>query len=279
MRTIFRDRLIWFLLVGAAVFWVADQQQQIDDQVIRIDKPVVKRLISQWITQSTRTPSPQEVEALIAEYIREEVMFREAIALGFDQQDTIVRRRLVQKMDFFIQDNIAVSDAHDDQLTAYYQANSDKYLIPLKFSFEHVYYQADTEGATIARDLQRLQNNQVSADGVGTAFMWQSTYKNMTVTQIEAIFGDNFAQALVEISQEFPEHEAPRWVGPIDSHYGRHLIYLQRVEQPHLQPMADILDVIAVDWEQEQIAQEKAKQWHAIRNKYIVVEEFSIDSE
>ena len=144
MKSWLRDPLIFFLIAGMGLFFIASwfEPEDIPYDITLTDADL-QRLNDQWRLQMRRDPTNQELEGLVGQLIKEEIYYREAQRLNLDHNDTIVRRRLVQKLTFLTED-IATAQAPDEAaLRAFYEDHPERYKLPERYTFKHRYFSAD----------------------------------------------------------------------------------------------------------------------------------------
>ncbi len=236
-----RDPLILFLLAGTVIFFVADWLAEDDiPYAIEVTDQDLKRLSDQWQMQMRRPPSPQELAGLVDQFVKEEIYYREARRLGLDANDTIVRRRMVQKLTFLTED-IATAAAPDEaQLRAYYDANLDDYRLPERISFKHRYFSADRRENAQADAAAALGDDTVSGD----PFMLQREYGQRSAREIRDLFGREFADQIMHL----PVSE--QWQGPIKSAYGWHAVLVTAKAPATTQPFTQVAKRVASDAQQ-----------------------------
>ena len=240
-----KDPLTLFLAFGLIIFFAerlfagdADS-----DYLIEITPGQQARIFDQWQAQMGRPPTEPEASGLLEQWIREEIFYREAKKLGLDDNDTIIRRRLAQKLTFLNEDLANAEAPSDAELAAFFQANLDDYLIPERFSFEHRYFSSDRRDDAEA-DAQAALAEPESA---GDPFILQKSYAERSAREIGDLFGRDFADALAGLDRDQPE----RWQGPIPSAYGWHLIRLIDTA-PNREPlMSEVLEAVQRDYLQE----------------------------
>jgi peptidyl-prolyl cis-trans isomerase C len=208
LRRWLREPLLHVLLIGATLFVVyyalnpgAGQRQDSNRIAITADDLAQIRLA--WMAQWRRPPTPEELRNLLDGKIREEVLFREAMGLGLDKDDTIVKRRLAQKMEFVMEDASALREPADDELRRWFAQNAQRFAMPSLVTFRHLYFSPDLRG-TRARDdsmeaLRKLADKPEESpelEGLSDPFMFQDFYAERSPDQIAGIFGRSFAQAL-----------------------------------------------------------------------------------
>ena len=215
-----RDPLFAFLLVGAAIFgaelWLGGAT---DDRTIIVPQAQVDRLAALWQTQMGRPPESGELEALIDDHVREEVMVREAARLGLDQGDAIIRRRLAQKLSFLTEDLATFEPPSADELRTYFAENKGRYATPAVITFSHIYFSPDRRGDA-AGDAERALAT-LDPDAwrrTGDPFMLGRTYAHASHSRIESDFGADFLGTLDRLAP------TAVWQGPVESAYGFHLL-------------------------------------------------------
>ena len=251
---LFREPLLHFLLVGGLLFAadaVLRDRAAPSDQVIRISEPEIDRLRAQWTRQYQRSPAPEEIQGLIDARLREEVLFREALAMGLDQDDSIVRRRLAQKLEFLIEDLAAAREPTEAELSAFFEARQEGYQLPARVSFSQVFFSPDRRGRAAKPDASlvlaglRPETLAAAAADQGDRFMMGASYSEQRPQDVEAVFGPEFVQALFEI-------EPGGWSGPIPSAYGWHLVRIEARSPSRLPTLAQVADQVRHDWSYEQ---------------------------
>jgi hypothetical protein len=243
-----------FVLVGALLFavdGVLREPAAPSDRTIRITEAEIDRLRAQWTKQYQRQPAPAEMQRLVDARVREEVLYREALAMGLDQDDGIVRRRLAQKLEFLIEDLVAARAPTDAELGAFFEARRESYRLPARVSFSHVYFSPDRRGRAAERDAQlvlaglRRETLPAAAADRGDGFMMGGSYRQQSADDIEEVFGSEFAAALLAL-------EPGDWAGPIASAYGWHLVRIEARNEARLPKLDEVLDQVRHDWSYEQ---------------------------
>jgi len=257
-----RERLTWFVLIGALLFGVDLWRQRQADHDIQISLPLVEKLVAQWTGQTKRPPSPQDLDLLIEGYIREEILVREARRLGMDVDDVIIRRRLAQKMEFVLgEDQLDVDQPDDQVLRAYYEANPTLFRVPARRSFRHIFLGPHAENA-----LELIMRARTAPDmwrQMGQPFMLQREYLERSFNDVAETFGGEFAQSVFEIADE-------QWQGPIASAYGHHLVSVT-AQSPEIMPeFVTVIDRVAQTWLKQQEIQAAEAAWQALRASYRV---------
>jgi len=222
----FREPLVHFLLIGALLFVIFDVVGEggVDrDARIVITAQDQEQLIAIWMKQWRRPPTAQEFQGLLEAHVREQVLYREAMAMGLDEGDTIIRRRLAQKMEFLAQDIGDAVKPSEDELAAFLGDNLDRFVFPARYTFSHVYVSRDRRGDAAEGFAETtLEKLRAGADpeGLGDRFMLQRHFDRRSQSEIAQQFGSVFAERLVEL-----EHGV--WQGPVVSGYGLHLVRIE----------------------------------------------------
>ncbi len=261
MKNWLKDPLIAFLGLGAALFAAAgllDSDAQ--NRVIDVDAAEVNRLTQQWNAQMGRPPTAEEMEGLIESFIQEEIYFREALRLSLDQGDIIVRRRLVQKLNFLTEDIATSQSPSEAELRAFHDANAQRYRLPARYSFRHRYFSTDRRGNAEADAKAALEDPQAKGD----PFMLQRAYAERSERAVGDLFGRPFAAALAALSP------APDWQGPLRSAYGWHLVKLEQALPETQPPFEEVANRVSADFTAERREQANAAYYQALRSRYEV---------
>ncbi len=256
LRRATREPLVHFLALGAfayglhAVTAPPPSTEGTDRNRITVTAGEVEWLATSWEKRWNRRPTPAEQDGLLQGYIRETAMYREALAMGLDRDDTIVRRRLAQKLEFLVNDLLQVEAPNEEELHTYFEENLDRYAEPALVTFTHVFIDADKRGdralAHAAEVLTELEAGAASgelAERVGDPFPLQPYYPERDETEISKLFGRAFASELVQLEPE-------QWHGPVRSGYGVHLVFVHdRLEAQHPE-FAAVRERVEADWEE-----------------------------
>ncbi|MGD8640828.1 MAG: peptidylprolyl isomerase [Gammaproteobacteria bacterium] len=251
MQRVIRDPLVHFLLFGALLFvayYALNPPETSANDQIRITQNDIERFEKIFQKRWQRSPTQQELQGLISAYIKEEVLYREALEMGLEKDDTIVRRRLAQKVEFLITDLSVPAQVDDKTLRAFYENNTDRYTRGATFSFRHIYFKpAQRSESTLDEAeaaLQTLQTTQVGlnvSDELGDRWMFDSLYRHRSTDEIAREFGTQFSEALDTLT-------TGSWQGPIRSGYGWHLVYIMDHESEGVYPLDQIRERVKNDY-------------------------------
>ena len=238
---VFKDPLWLFLLAGGAMFLLAETFAE--DEIpytINVTAADVSRLSDQWAMQMRRPPTQVELEGLIEQHIKEEIYYREAQRLQLDKNDTIVRRRLVQKLTFLTED-IALAEPLDDEgLRKFFAEHQTDYQVPTRYSFSHRYFSTDRRENAAADAKAALTDQNLTDD----AFMLRKSYALRSHRDIADLFGTQFATQLKALTP------SEAWQGPIQSAYGWHPVRLLAVEDAYIPDFESVRDRVEIDAQQ-----------------------------
>ena len=220
-----REPLAWFILIGAIIF-AADRFQ--DDDPVIVDDAVRHQISSLWQTQMGVSPDDQELKSLVNHWIREEIFYREAVRLGLDRDDTIIRRRLVQKLEFLAQE-VNENDISQDDIKRHYEAHQADYTLPVRYSISQIYFD-DIEAAI--RSLPEITDS-TEWQVLGKSSLLPRTLIKKSVREIGATFGTEFAEQVTQLA-------TARWTGPMTSTFGFHLVRLDAIAESEVTPLTHI---------------------------------------
>lgn len=273
LRKLLRDPLLHFLLIGAALFglYALLNRDKVDPTSTRINVTAadVERLKAAWVTQWKRPPSEAELNNLIQDHIREEVLYREALALGLERDDEIVRRRLALKASFLVQDAVAQAEPDEVSLHQYFAAHKDKYEEPGLITFTHIYFShdsrknAEADAQAVLRDLQRSSQAPSRAPERGDRFMFATDYAQKSQTEIARELGEEFARDLLALPLN-------QWQGPIASGYGVHLVRIEERGAGSLPEFAAVKAQVRQDWLDEKQHDANEQAYQKLRQRYAI---------
>jgi hypothetical protein len=243
---ILREPLVHFLAAGALIFvayaFFGDRDDAASRRIV-VDAPRIDSLAALFAAQWQRPPTADEIGGLIEQHIEEEVLYREAMALGLDESDTIVRRRLAQKMQFVIEDTARPPVPSEQDLRVYFQEHLQDFATPPQLSFTHVYFSTDRRSDAVEaaqRMLAQIGDADRAPQG-GDPFMLRYEYADVSRDDIARLFGAEFADRVFEL----PEGA---WQGPVRSSYGVHLVRIINKTVPAAPQFADVEAQVREKW-------------------------------
>ncbi len=266
-RSWLREPLLHFFIAGAALFalygWLDDGQTREGERVVRITAAQIEWLKDSWARQRQGPPSEDELEALIAGYVKEELLAHEAKELGLDEGDTVVRRRLAQKMEFLLDDTVRLDEPSDTELARFYEGVRDRYAIPARVSFAQVFFANEQR----ARDaLPAL----AAGDGgeIGDPSLLESELVAIDQQSVTNLFGPDFAAAIFAF-------EVGEWHGPTTSPYGSHLVWIHERQAAQPRSFDEVEAQVVDDWYRQRHAEANERLLAALAEKYTVIVEDS----
>lgn len=251
MNRILREPLLHFVLLGAAMFaayGLVSPRSGNEPGAIVITAGQVAAIELGFTRTWHRPPTHDELEGLIRDRVREEVYYREAMALGLDKDDTIIRRRLRQKLEFLTDDVVDQAQPTDADLQAYLTAHLDSFGGQREFTFRHVYLNPDKHGGHLARDAAALlaqlirAGSTADASAFGDSFLLGHAFAAVPATEVAAQFGEPFAAKIGELSPG-------QWQGPVESGYGVHLVLVSERTEGRVPRLDEVRDAVAREWD------------------------------
>ncbi len=269
-RRVVREPLLHFALLGTAIFIVAHaaEQSKRDAQVsIVVDDGLRQRLANLYRTQFGVAPTQSQAHALLDDYINDEMLYREALRLGLDQDDEIIRRRLIQKLDFLQRDSVAQSEPTQSELRAYYDANRSQFTTGARVSFTHLYFNPDRDSDAQALARAREARRELSLHGESVdsdAFPLESSYNEATRGDARRVFGDSaFVDALFTARNS-------EWSEPVRSGLGWHLFRITAIEAPRLASFEEVQPDVEAALLQAAMTRARRQQLDTLRTRYHV---------
>ena len=268
-----REPLLHFLLIGAALFVLYGLQNDeavSDSSRIVFTEADIDRLSALWEKKWQRLPTQQELEGLIESQIREEVLYREALAMGLDKQDAVVRRRLAQKIEFISADLAAQAEPSEAELADHLAAQADKFEVPGRISFVQVYLNADKRGAQVQQDARRLLGELTQPDSAidimlaGDSFMFGQQHEQLSEQGVARLFGETFATKLFALP-------VGSWQGPVPSGYGLHLVRIDHKTESRQPELDAVRDKVRNEWLAGQRRTMDEAFYKSLRQRYEIV--------
>ncbi|NOQ49568.1 MAG: hypothetical protein GQ553_02755 [Nitrosomonadaceae bacterium] len=250
LHTLIREPLLHFLVIGAGLFFLFAQINDSDVEInnrITITQDDLNRLATIWLKRSGRPPSAQEREQQLEYYIREQVLYREAMAMGLDQGDVIVRRRLAKKMEYLFNDLSVIPEPTETELTLFLSTHTSKFIRPGTLSFSQIYLDPTQHKHEINKDAKQLleqlkgTTSEIDIINLGDRSLLPYEFHNERRSEITSMFGAEFANQVFTLPIN-------SWQGPITSEYGVHLIYVHSHTKARLPSLAEIRERVASEW-------------------------------
>ena len=275
LRRWLREPLVHFLLAGLALFVVyaltPGGRRSAESKRIEFTTNDLRRLEIGWAATWQRSPTAAQFQGLIEEEVRQEILYREALAFGLDKGDTIVKRRLAQKMEFLTDDVAAMREPGAEELKAWFLKNRDRFALPPRASFRHIYFSFDQRNDRTRGDAASAlaslagETSEASANGrLGDRFMFQEYFGDRTPEQVAQVFGKAFATALFTL-------RPGSWQGPVESGYGWHLVWIDSLTLSGAPVFDEVESAVKDEWLAEQRTEARRRFYEALKARYEIV--------
>jgi len=232
-------KLSIFFIIGLLIYLI-DISLNSDENIkdIYISDQEITSLINAWKSQVGRNPNDDEISRIITNLVEEEILYREALLLGLDKEDRIIKRRLGQKISFLKQETLT-DNPSNEELIEYFELNKDNYYINPTYSFTHYFFSAENNSETRANNAyQDIKNNNFEFQS--DPFFLGKNFIEKSVNEIDRNFGFNF-------SSNFNDQSINKWIGPYKSAYGHHLILIRNTNPGYYPQLIEVLDKVELN--------------------------------
>jgi peptidyl-prolyl cis-trans isomerase C len=265
-----KDPLVHFLVIGAALFalsaWRGESIRAGQERIV-VTAEQVAQVRSAASLLNGRAPTDDEVAALVEPTIRDEVLYREALALGLDENDDEVRRRLIEKMSYLTQDLADPEAGSEAELRQFYDDMPARFEIPALVTFDQVFFSPGIRGDALRADAEaaiaRLREGGAPAE-VGDRTPLRETYESAPREQVAVLFGDELAEAVFSL-------DPGDWTGPYQSDFGLHVVRLRARAAPRLPPFDEIREQVATELAAERRRERNEAEYQRMRARYRIV--------
>jgi len=267
MRRLLREPLLHFLLGGALLFAVysgmAGPEMGLPDRIV-VSEERVATLARTFERTWLRSPTEAELSGLVDEYVTEEVLYREALALGLDRDDLVVRRRMRQKMEFLHED-LDPAEPGEAELRAFLEAHPERFAVPPRVSFEQVFLRAQEDGAGTERAATVLARLRAGGDpeALGDATFLPPGLDDVDPAEMAGTFGPAFAEALAELAPG-------AWTGTVDSAFGTHLVRVTERRPGRVPTLEEVRPAVEREWAARWRAEAQSRFHDEVRARYRV---------
>lgn len=273
VRSLLREPLLHFLLIGALLFGIGairgDSSSVEPVRRIVVDSGQIFSLIEGWRRTWRRPPTELELQGLIEDFLQEEIFYREALALGLDRNDAIIRRRLRQKIEFLSEDLSETIDPTDEELQTYLEENAASYRLDAIFTLVHRYFNVDRRGDAAYADAKRAVEMLDGIDGgdgaapAGDRLPLPTVFENASERDLATAFGTEFSQAVMEA-------EVGLWQGPIRSGFGFHTIFIAERIEGRMPALDEVRFAVERDWRFAKQNEVNAQLFQGLRDQYVI---------
>jgi hypothetical protein len=266
VKRILTEPLAHFLAIGALMFavyaLVADRNR--DPAAIVVGQGQIDTMTALFERTWRRAPTPEEVKTLINGYVREEVLYREGVAMGLDRDDQLIRRRVRQKLEFLAESMNGVPEPSDAALQAYLDGHPERFASPARVTFRQVYLgtAADADTTRLLARLNKLGDSDAAAD-MGRPTQLDARMVSAPAGDIERTFGRRFAQSLAAMP-------AGPWTGPVASDFGVHLVRVSARVEARAPALDEVRETVKREWQREALAAANEKYYEGLRARYAV---------
>jgi hypothetical protein len=270
-----KEPLIQFLLIGVCIYGAyalyGSPEEDVSDRTIVVDASRIENFISEWERRWNRPPTRQELDGVISTFVREDILYRQAVAMGLGKDDPITRRRLAQKLEFLTNDIALFREPADGELEQYFQDNKPLYREPDLITFSHVFLDPDLrdettldDAAVLLTQLQAAGEPDAETLSAGDRFMLQSYYPEVSELEIRRQLGSGFSAAVMQL-------KPGQWHGPVLSGYGVHLVYVYSLQEAPPPLFADVQQYVLENWQTEQQEKFNAEFFESLKSRYEIV--------
>lgn len=269
MKKILQEPLLHFLLLGLLLFafnaWRGSSMPaEGDSRSVRIGEDDVRWLQETWLRQWHREPSGPELRGMVRDYLEETLLAQEALEMGLEKNDTIIRRRLAQKLEFLVQDTARLVDPGEVELNRFFEERRTRYQTPARVWFTQLYFGSEDAAR---KALARLDSRR--PDELGEQSLLARDHIRADRQELAGQFGDEFAAAVFEL-------EVGSWQGPLASAYGFHLVRVSSVEAAQPSSLTEVRGRVLEEYHREQRVRAKELFYSALLKKYEVVADESV---
>jgi len=272
MKKLLQDPLLHFLLIGAALFLVFGLVKgPTGDQTNRIviTRGDIDALQANFSRTWQRPPTDSEMQGLIEDKVRDEIAYREAVAMGLDQDDAVIHRRLRMKMELLVEDVAGLSPPADENLEAYLLEHRESFRQQPQVSFKQVYLNSDKRSAGVEDEARKIlaklsaAGSDVDPESFGDPSMLPRELPLYYINDIERLFGAAFSRELLQV-------EPGRWRGPVWSSYGLHLVFVRERIEGRDPELHEVREEVEREWSAQRRREFKEETYKKLRERYTV---------
>ena len=267
VKKLLREPLLHFFVLGACLFalfaWQSGDALQAPDDII-VDTMRVDALKTQFQRVWKRPPTPDELQNLVKSWVREEIFYREGLALGLDRKDSVLRQRVARQMEY-ISEELIEPTSSPGELEEWFAKNADDYRVDPYFSFRQLYINPAAHGAAFEARVE--ETSQALARGempAGDVSLLPAALENASLADVRRSFGKTFAESLQTLA-------VGEWVGPVASGYGLHFVHVDSMQASRVPELGEVRDAVERDYLAEQTRTLKNRVYETLRARYNIV--------
>jgi hypothetical protein len=269
VNRILKEPLLHFLLIGLLLFLLYGTvaPPSADGNRITVNRAVIAALATQFQATWSRPPTPVELQGLVDSHVRDEILFREGVALGLVKDDAVIKRRVRQKLEVLIEEEGRSGGASDAELTAYLSKNAAKFQMPPVLSFEQVLFDPASYGdqleSAVMASMAAL-NKGATPESQGKGSMLPTRVEKLPLDLVVRDFGEEFGKALETAT-------VGQWVGPVRSGFGAHLVRISERTPGYVPTLEEARTAVTREWENDQRVAALAGNYARLLRDYDVV--------
>jgi len=277
-----KEPLLHFVLLGAAFFAFdalrGDRSALARDDEIVVSRGRIENLAALFTKTWQRPPTAVELRGLVDDFILEEALYREGQALGVDRDDTIIRRRVRQKMEFMVDDIIELVEPTEENLEQWLAEHPADHARPASYRFRQIYLSAEGHGSNVQADAQqvlaqlRALDENADPRGLGDPSLFEHAFADVSVQVVVSTFGEEFAEGLVALP-------IGAWSGPVESTFGLHLVFIDSRTEGEALPLDEVRAEVERDWSFAQREEASERFNEGVLGRYHVVVEWPVDAD
>ncbi len=267
-----REPLLQFLVIGACIYGAyalyGTPAETIDDRTVRVDANRIAAFVGEWEMRWSRPPTRDELNRVTDSYVREDILYRQAVAIGLAEDDPITRRRVAQKLEFLTSDIALSKQPEPGELERYFADNLNLFRQPDQITFSHAFLDPDRRGDATLGDadlllahLQAAGEPDPAIPPAGDRFMQQAHYPLATEQEVRRQMGSGFAATVMRLAPG-------QWHGPVLSGFGVHLVYVHDLRQTPAPDFAEVSDTVRKAWTVEQQEQFNEDFFASLKSTY-----------
>lgn len=247
-----KQPVVQFMCIGLLMFLIntfvvkAGDNNEEDKYKVYLSRSEVKSMEEIWLSKWQRPPTEMELEGMVNQYIEKAILFKEAVKIGLNKNDNIIRQRLAQKLEFLSNDLVKPDSATADEVQEYFELNIEKYTTPEKVTVTQLYVNHKIHGDSLDNEvksrLSKLNSLNASSTNIniyGDQFTLQTYFPDIPKIELAKLFGREFVANVFELETE-------KWIGPVNSQYGAHLVYISH-KSPAIVPEFETVTILVTE--------------------------------
>jgi hypothetical protein len=275
-----KEPLLHFTVLGVLIFlmygWIAPDGPADDELVVTQGQQ--QHLLTAFLKSWNRQPTQAEFDALVDTWVREELAYRESMELGLEANDTIIRRRLQQKLELLADDVVNIDEPTTEELERFLEENQTDYAQDPVYTFRHIFFSRDSRDRAAFSDARQMlqlmddDKQKAKAEVAGDAFPLASRFDQEALRNISSALGSDFSDGLVDL-------RVGEWGGPVSSAYGAHLVLIESHTPARPLTLAEAGQAVRRDWAMQQQEQVIDLLYERLRERYTITIDSPPDTE